>query len=226
MVNENNNDKDWFDEYYNLLVACVQEGDIEDARRLVNIISEKFQSRDIGTEFINSYGYLKKLVEHFIDPHLISTIRINLTTDIPSFFEYEGHPGKLLSLIFFKYLLVLQQSVKKQENSQQYKMVIKAIDIVERDYADSNFSLKKVAEKLFVSYGHLCSVFKRITGVPFKEYLIDFRMRKACELLKQGDLEIQQIAKITGYSSSRYFNMAFNKYFGLSPSAYAKYDMI
>lgn len=210
-----------FDEYYVQLMECVQEGSAEDARKLVDLIVEEFHEREVNG-FFNAGGYLKKLVEHFIDPRLVNTIHITLTTEIPGFCKYLDNPEKVLSVIFFKYLLALQQSVKKQKNSQHYHTVIKAIEIVERDYSDSEFSLKEVADRLFVSYGHLCSIFKRITGVPFKEYLIDFRMRQACKLLKQGDLEIQQIARMTGYSSPRYFNMAFNKHFGLSPSAYAK----
>ena len=213
-------DVDWLSRYEPQLIQCIQEGSIKDIRKLADEITQQSQYRKDGLGSFSGDA-LKRLVEYFIDPRISNTIRITLTAEIPQFIKYLDNPEKIFGIIFFKYLLAIQQCVKKQKNSQNYELVIKAIERVEKGYGDSEFSLEKVAADLFVSYGHLCSIFSKFTGMRFKDYLIDFRMKKACVLLKEGGYEIQQIAELTGYSSSRYFNMAFNKHFGMSPSAYA-----
>ena len=221
MVNtESSHDKDLLYKYEPQLIKCIQEGSIEDIRKLADIITLEHRQKKGDLLFLSGDA-LKRLVEYFVDPRISNTIRITLTAEISQFIEYLDDPKEIFSIIFFKYLLAIQQCVKKQQNSQNYDLVIKAIEHVEKGYANSEFSLEKVASELFVSYGHLCSIFSKFTGIRFKDYLIDFRMKKACELLGKGGYEIQQIANLTGYSSSRYFNMAFNKHFGMSPSAYA-----
>lgn len=97
-----------------------------------------------------------------------------------------------------------------------------AVEIVSKNYHKIDFTLEDVSKELFVSYGYLCSIFKSIVGISFKEFLIDFRMRKAQELLSARKYKINEISEMVGYSNARYFTMAFKKRYGVSPSDYAK----
>lgn len=213
------------DKFEPRLIQCIQNGSTNEARTLANEISEEYQEHGDLTG-VREVNLLKRMIERFVDPRVSSTIRITLTVETSQFFEYLDGPEKIFNILLFKYLLAIQQCVKKQSNSQNYELVIKAFDAVEKGYSDSDFSLEKVAAELFVSYGHLCSTFRKFTGVRFKDYLIDYRMKKACELLKSGRYEVQKVAEMAGYSSSRYFNTAFHKFVGMSPSAYTRLDTL
>lgn len=220
MAENESRNSDGYSKFEPRLIQCIQNGSMEDARILADEISEEYRDQN-GWAGVYEVNLLKRMVERFVDPRVSGTIRITLTAETSQFFEYLDHPVKIFNILLFKYLMAIQQCVRKQSNSQNYELVIKAIDAVEKGYMDSDFSLEKVATGLYVSYGHLCSIFRKFTGVRFKDYLIEFRMKKACELLKNGQYEVQRVAELTGYSSSRYFNTAFHKSLGMSPSAYS-----
>ena len=51
-------------------------------------------------------------------------------------------------------------------------------------------------------------------------YFIHLKIRKACELLDQTELTVQEIAVAIGYDDPYYFSRIFKKIQGVSPSAY------
>ena len=53
-----------------------------------------------------------------------------------------------------------------------------------------------------------------------KEYLTDFRIRQACNLLENSDLSITAIANSVGFENNLYFSKAFRKIKGISPKNY------
>ena len=52
------------------------------------------------------------------------------------------------------------------------------------------------------------------------DYISKLRIAKACSLLTNTQMPIQEIAYLTGYSNQRYFSTAFKQAMGLSPSKY------
>jgi AraC-like DNA-binding protein len=54
------------------------------------------------------------------------------------------------------------------------------------------------------------------------EYHIRLKIRRACRLLKQTDLNITEIAFRSGFEDSNYFARQFRKIMGVSPSLYRK----
>ena len=59
-----------------------------------------------------------------------------------------------------------------------------------------------------------------MTGISPQEYLLDYRIRKACELLQNTDLPIAHIARSVGYEDSLYFSRLFKQHMKSSPSSY------
>ncbi|MBQ8529225.1 MAG: helix-turn-helix transcriptional regulator [Clostridia bacterium] len=91
-------------------------------------------------------------------------------------------------------------------------------------YMDQHFSegisVKEVATRFGIGEKHFITKFKAITGIPPKKYLTDCRMRRAAELLREGDTSICEVAAILGYSDQYSFSKAFKKHYGESPSAF------
>lgn len=81
-------------------------------------------------------------------------------------------------------------------------------------------TLNGMAGILHFSPPYLGSVFKKKTGCSFTEYLITFRMNKACSMLANERLSISEIARNTGYSDPAQFSRIFKKYKGMSPRVY------
>ena len=92
---------------------------------------------------------------------------------------------------------------------------------VDRRYAE-NISLQLLADTLHISRSYLSTVFQKETGVPFSRYLMDFRIRKAQQLLREDDLSIVEVANAVGYGDYVQFSKMFKKWTGVSPSAFRK----
>ena len=92
---------------------------------------------------------------------------------------------------------------------------------VENNISDSNLTLKKIAEEqLFLNVDYVSRQFQKLTGRKFSQYLTEERIRKAKELLIEGDGgKVTAVAAQVGYGgNSQYFSQVFKKVTGVTPS--------
>lgn len=94
-----------------------------------------------------------------------------------------------------------------------------------KNYMDNNFSeklnLKLFSKIRFVSKYHLLRLFKRYYGQTPNQYLIDKRIEKAKEYIKNG-LSVSDTCYQVGFESLGSFSTLFKRKTGLSPSQYQK----
>ncbi|GAA3410693.1 AraC family transcriptional regulator [Paenibacillus hodogayensis] len=62
---------------------------------------------------------------------------------------------------------------------------------------------------LFLSERQMNRILKQALGLTFQEYLIQYRVRMACQFMKEGELSIGEIAERTGFSSVSYLYQTF-----------------
>ena len=91
-----------------------------------------------------------------------------------------------------------------------------------RHYADKGLSIGKAAERLSISESYLSKLLRRRLGTSFVDYLSDFRVGRAKELLAASDMMSYEVAEAVGYPDARYFASLFKKRTGLTPSEYRK----
>ena len=93
-------------------------------------------------------------------------------------------------------------------------------DYISKHYSDYTLSIKDISEHVHLSSSYLCTVFKTETGKTLNQYLTDFRLEKAKQLLSDPRNKISEISSRVGYSDGNYFGKCFKKEVGLSPSEY------
>jgi two-component system response regulator YesN len=69
---------------------------------------------------------------------------------------------------------------------------------------------------------YLSTLFKKVTGKSFVDYLTEYRIEMAKAFLKKGDIKINDIASKVGYSNPGYFTKTFKKKVGISPQDFRK----
>ena len=82
--------------------------------------------------------------------------------------------------------------------------------------------LEDMAKQFNLSRSYLSKKFKSVTGFGFKEYIINVRIKHACELLLNTNKSITTIAFECGFNDSNYFGDAFRRTKGVSPNKYRR----
>ena len=96
------------------------------------------------------------------------------------------------------------------------------IDLIMREnLSNPDFGISNVYDKYDISIAYMSYLFKKETGMGFSDYLWKLRFEKACELLKEGKLSIDEISLKVGYLHSSSFRRKFKQETGLSPTEYS-----
>ena len=97
------------------------------------------------------------------------------------------------------------------------------IGYIERNYSNREvLSLEAIANWIHLSPIYLNRLFKKFTGSSVHQYIINYRLSKAGELIAHSGLSFLQIAQITGWNDYVQFSKVFKKYYGVSPSHFKK----
>ena len=106
------------------------------------------------------------------------------------------------------------------------KFLKKLNDIIDSHINDVNLDVDMIADLMNLSRPTLYRKINGLSNVTPNELIKISRLKKAAELILQGDMRIYEIAEAVGFNSQSYFSRAFSKQFNMSPSQYAKENNI
>src|SRR5215208_1033553 len=89
-----------------------------------------------------------------------------------------------------------------------------------KEHAEEELSLTQVAKVVNMNANYLSENFKQVTGINFVEYVARTRFANACDLLRNPNLRISEIAFGVGFESLSQFNRVFKRFSGKSPTQY------
>ncbi|MGB8489637.1 MAG: response regulator, partial [Bacteroidales bacterium] len=87
---------------------------------------------------------------------------------------------------------------------------------------ENDLSVERIAEMIGISVSTLYRKVKALTDLNSVEYIRLTRLKKAAELLSEGNFRINEISYLVGFSSPSYFATSFQKQFGISPSQFIR----
>lgn len=95
------------------------------------------------------------------------------------------------------------------------------VDFIENYYM-KNITVEDMAGNLRLDRSYFSKLFKKMTDKSPQEFLISYRINKACELLRSTDLPIAEIATMAGYSNQFHFARAFKRIMKIPPNKWRK----
>lgn len=91
--------------------------------------------------------------------------------------------------------------------------------LIDQNYANNDFSIGDIAEKLGMSVSYLSRSYKKLRAIGLLDYLHKVRLVEAKKLL-EGECNIKDAAESVGYLDSKALIRAFKRYEGITPGKY------
>ena len=95
-------------------------------------------------------------------------------------------------------------------------------DLVINNMQDPDFCLDDMISQLSMSRSSLNRKIKGVLGMTPNEYIRLERLKKAAQLLKEGEGRVNEICYMVGFSTPSYFAKCFRDQFGVLPKDFIK----
>jgi AraC-like DNA-binding protein len=102
------------------------------------------------------------------------------------------------------------------------KNISSILDFVQNNYNNPNLSSQMIGEYLGMSNRYVMYKFMEGTGKSLNDYIVEVRMRKAANLLRNTNLSISKIAAQIGMGDGSYFYRLFKKVYNYTPREFSK----
>lgn len=129
--------------------------------------------------------------------------------------------GLQLLVEFSRALKAEWEESLKVKTGKAKELVHIAKEYIEANY-DQNIAVADVAGHVFLSQGYFARAFRDEMGLSPMSYLMQVRVKKACDLLENSDMKVSTVARSVGFSSPQRFNAAFRKQMNNTPMAFRK----
>lgn len=118
-------------------------------------------------------------------------------------------------------LLIQLTRMSVNQNADQEDVASQLLDYLIHNY-NQNITHKQLSELFSYQKSSINRILKKSTNMTLKNYLIEIRIKKACEYLAYSNKSLSEIADLCGYSSSAFFSRQFSKKKGITPLEYRK----
>lgn len=135
-------------------------------------------------------------------------------------------PGfELASASLLSYLVALlarrlhREADVRGEGQRHRQEIYDCIQFIHSHYAEEIY-VGQLADRAHLSADRFTRLFKLVTGTTPQQYVLKYRLERACELMRRTELNIQQIAGLSGFDDQLYFTRMFKKRYRTTPSQY------
>ena len=138
----------------------------------------------------------------------------------------ENEADRIASII--KLIITISENIDSQRIIGKYQKINKEqkrlnqIQIFVTCNVKRNITLSNIARHVDMNRSSFCIFFKKATGKTFINYLNEYRIELACQLLKDSKNNVADICYETGFSDVPYFNRIFKRLKKVSPTEYRR----
>ncbi len=171
---------------------------------------------DVGgqRDFVKELGFNKnKLTKQlkgkiFIVEKLYNTANVALT----------GSSYRCVSYFYKILSLLMEENESQISKDSENNYVNRAVEFIHMQYY-LDLNVQKLASMLYLNRSYFSTIFKKETGMSPMDYLSQYRIQQACQMLEIGK-SITDTAMLTGFNSPSNFSVCFKKIKNMTPSEY------
>lgn len=123
----------------------------------------------------------------------------------------------------FEHFAQLADSIFSQQHTELENRAALAVQRVQRYIQDNpggDLSLSSLSDLVYFNPKYLSRLFKQVSGVNLSDYILNVRLSKVRELLRDSNLKVHEIGEHIGYYSAPCFTRFFKKALGMTPQEY------
>lgn len=138
--------------------------------------------------------------------------------------------GDLYAVTIAEILLLLDRAGKQYENemrqshnspSKTSERINTILSYIEENFSDIK-SIDEIAEHSYINKSYLCRLFKKETNMTVMDYLYNYRIQQACEMLTSSENSVAQTAQLCGFENTSHFIKMFKTMLGCTPGQFRK----
>lgn len=189
-----------------------------------SLTTSTYWRKDLESVIFHSNVIAKSVVKNEMDRKQLLRLYYLIRDELQ---KTETYGKNVITELFGALLIILSRNLKvtlkgKPLKSLSEKDKVEAIlgyirqNILKKDMVKVN----AIAETFHLSPNYVGIYIKKHLGIPLQHYILKTKVKMAESLLKQSNLNINEIAEKLGFSDSAHFNKTFKKYVGKIPSEY------
>lgn len=119
---------------------------------------------------------------------------------------------------FHKTIEITPSSITTTSLDEEF--VKKALECVEKNMDNPDYSLENLSTELGLSKTHLNRKLAAIINMKPLQFIRSVRLKRAAQLLVNSQYNVNEIADMVGFNTLKYFNRYFKEEFGMTPTQY------
>ncbi len=99
-------------------------------------------------------------------------------------------------------------------------LIRKAVSFIEKNFENEDYGVDDFVSDMAIGRTRLYQKITDLTGMSIKEFILDIRLKRAGQLLKESEYTIAEISTMTGFTNPKYFSVCFKRHFGQTPTEF------
>ncbi|HHW47390.1 MAG TPA: response regulator, partial [Clostridiaceae bacterium] len=201
---------DFYKEYETRLISSIEQGDKDEAFKIIDQLFNEF----VSVELIQPEYVYKICIELIL---AISRSNKNISASIEEVFDErriiynritQFETLEQLKDWFKARISIVIDIILDMKDNTNNRIVNHIKKIISRDY-QKQISLISIANELYMNPDYLSRLFKKGVGKSFVEYLTEYRIEKAKQLLRDVSCKSYEVAYMVGFNEPSYFSKVF-----------------
>jgi two-component system response regulator YesN len=201
-------------------IKFLSEGKRNEAECIIyNLTSEIRKCKNTKINYIKDI-YYKFLVEMEINASKYNAITLTGKINNDYLWKAFNNLQTLDEVMKFVLIRIADYFETLEARKQDKSSIMKIISYIEKHYMNKDLSVKGISTSVYLSPAYMCTYFKQETGRTINQYITEYRLDKAKELLEEKANRVSDVAEMVGYSDGNYFTKLFKKSLGMTPSEF------